>query len=246
MHSPTRLLALVLLVAPAPAAHAGLVARYDFAGKVGTEASVAAAATGTGVTGVDLTRGAGLVAEHGLNSFNSRSFTSSSTGGTLAQAVAAADYLQFGFATAAGKQTDLTGLAFTSRRSATGPTGFEVRYSTDGFSTFAVLTSYSLSGTDNVRTTLDTSSVAGLQDLTGTVLFRIYGYGSTNGNGTYRLGVDGGPTTSKPANLELSGTVASVVTTTAVPGPGVLAIGLAGAAGLAVVRRRFGRTPVAA
>jgi hypothetical protein len=223
LRSCRALAALVALAAPAPCL-ADFAITYDFSGLTGNEpgAPVDAATLPPGVTASDITRGPGLIPEMGDHSLNSRDWKDS-TGGM---------YYEFTVTPAAGTPLDLSQLAYTDRRSTTGPANFTLAFSLDGFATSNVIGGYTLTDQANYRETFDLSGIADLQNPTSPVTFRIFGSGARQRIGTYRLGIaEGWPNANLPANLVLTGG-------TAVPEPAsMLLVGL-GAIGMAVVAAR--------
>jgi hypothetical protein len=208
----------VLALAVAPGGAATIV--YDFTGQPGTEVAVAPTAQVPGVMASLLARSPSLVpnAESGMDSINSNNWTSGP----------AADFYIFSLTPAAGSPLSLSALDYTDRRSATGPTSFQVSFSLGGSATFTPIGSYTLTDTANHRESFDLASFAALQNATTTVTFHVAGANSTNVLGTYRLGrAIGEPNQGLPANLVVT------TATTAVPGPtSVILLGLGGVLGL--------------
>lgn len=211
----------------AASANAQLVASWNLQAAPGNQASQAPAAAAANVTGLAITRGAGLSASAAGNSISSSGWTQQST-----------DFFSFGFNVGAGFSVNLSSLVIGTRSSSTAPGTLALRYSGDGFTstlfTFAQTSTVDGSGNPGVGFLNSTINLSSLTGLTGLVEFRIFqvGTGSATGGtsasgGTFRItnffssGVDSG-------DLRFTGTV--------VPAPGALA--LVGLSGLVAGRRR--------
>src|SRR5688572_26577749 len=99
------LIAAVVLVASAAAARADFIATYTFTGSPGDQASEPVDAQPVGLMFSDITRGAGVLANAGDNSINSRAWTEADT-------LDADDYYQFAISPTAGLPYSLSGLDF--------------------------------------------------------------------------------------------------------------------------------------
>lgn len=204
--STALILALTLL---STSAHAGFIT-YNFAGAPGDQASTSGSGP-TGITVGDISRGSGLTASGALNSISSSGW---STG-----ALDLDDYYGFSLTIDSGFTLDLTSLHFAERRSGTGIRNFQVRASNDNFTTFSTVVS-EITVPDNTSTR-DQDFALSLNDLTGTIAFRIYGYNAEGTGGTWRLANH-----SSEGGLVLNGSL------TAVPEPTTIAlISLAAAGG---------------
>jgi uncharacterized protein len=173
------LLPLAALVhdAPAQAAPVDLVGWDTVNGS-----SVSATDLAANVTGLVLERGSGIAQNEGTD-FNSNGWTE---GGDLATAQSNNDFLEFGLTIASGFElTDLV-VEFFGDRSNTGPAAIELRWSDDNFTS-----SNSLLGPVDVTVdgTIQTSPAV-TDPLTGTVTFRIYGWGATGSAGTFDIETD--------------------------------------------------------
>jgi hypothetical protein len=122
----------------ASATHAAIIVEYDLTGLATTPEPATASPTTVdpNVSGLLLTRGAGLGPAGLTNGYSADEFSVGAAGDSLAEAVAAGDYFQWGFTTNANTLTSLTQLGFSMRRSAVdAPSNFEVQASLDGFAT---------------------------------------------------------------------------------------------------------------
>lgn len=183
---------------------------------------------GLAATGQDLARGAGINQASGGN-FNSNGFSTSST--TLADAIAADDYLTFGFNVNSGSSIDMTDIIVEMDRSGTGPSTVYLLYDADGggFDPGDLLQTESIPD-PGALLTFNTGLPSGLTSGSGLVEFRFYYSGATSGSGTSDIEDDliGGN-----IGLQLNGSISSIV----IPEPGTLGIaGLILAGGL--LRRR--------
>lgn len=182
---------------------------------------------GTGITASNVTRGAGLTPLNLSRGFSSQGWNNgSNTLTTRADAIAGNKYYAFDLTIAPGTTASFTDITVGLYKSAiTSPANFEWQYSFDSFATTgntlssfnhygrnsgtppSSVTPYQWMTTDtpgqsngNPTPPLDISTVTALQDLAGpaTVSFRLYGWGSINGNpttntNTLALGRDTGP-----------------------------------------------------
>jgi hypothetical protein len=211
--------AAAVLATVAGTASADVITSWTNFGQPGDQAASPVNVEATNVTGIDMTRGAGLGANTGGNSLNSNGW----------DGLDADDYISFGFTVDAGYSVDLDTFWFGSRSSNSGPGDMGVFYSVDGFTT--PIYTFTQSGTNFNNAIADVSALTGL---TGTVEFRIAALSDTradggtgiSGSGTFRVGdhFDG----SNFTEVRFEGTV--------VPAPASAA--LLGLGGLVAVRRR--------
>lgn len=161
------------LVMAMSVAHASAATIATWPNSAGT--SKVGNAVTSNTTAVNLTRGPGISANSG-GTFNSRGWTQ---GGNLSTAINNNDYYQFGVTLDPNYEADFT--QFTTRldRSNTGPPTTHLLVSNDNFATFTDLGTNGISATGATETW--NFNVTGL---TGTILFRIYGYGATSSAGT--------------------------------------------------------------
>ena len=240
MRSARLVAALAVSALCAPHVPAAYLARYDFTAAAGNQSFQAPDSAAAGITAQNLTRGAGITAVAGANSINSSGW---STFGSFGPTVA--DYYQFSVTVQAGYAAKISSLSFSYARSDTGPKKFTVLHSLTNFATVPpAFTGWTgdLSGGGTQQKSLLYSSPAlfpDLQNVTGTVTFRVYAYGATNSAGTLRLGVDAAnnPFGYAP-ELVLEGEVTPLNAVPTPPGVGLLAVG-AGCVGLV---RRWRRT----
>jgi hypothetical protein len=96
----------------------------------------------TGITGLPISRGAGIAIAGIANGFSANNWTNvTADGGTIdkARAIAMGDYFQFGLTVDASHKASLSTVDMTLRRSATAaPMNFELQYSLDGFATAGI------------------------------------------------------------------------------------------------------------
>lgn len=182
---------------------------------------------GTGLIASDITRGAGLTPLNLSRGFSSQGWNNATnTLTTRADAIAGNKYYAFDLTLAPGTTASFSDITVGLYKSAlTSPANLEWQYSFDSFSTAGnTLVSFNHYGRNsgtppgtltpfqwmtvdtpgqsngNPTPPLDISTVSALQNLAGpaTVSFRLYGWGSINGNptantNTLALGRDTGP-----------------------------------------------------
>lgn len=123
-------LATIVFVPFCSLSQAGTIVAWDTFGLAGTEASVAATSTATNISGLDLTRGAGLTPSAAANNFSSSGWND----------LAADDYVQLGFNVTAGSPWLVESIRMGTRSSATGPGFVNVTASIDGGAFFTIET----------------------------------------------------------------------------------------------------------
>jgi hypothetical protein len=178
------LLSLPLALLTATPASSINIVTYNLTGAAGNQASQAPASAATNITGINITRGAGLGTSAAVNAFSSNGFENTASGN------GSNEYIELGFIVASGFKVDLNNLQISTRSSGNGPGTIGLYYSGDGYST--ALTTITQPNTNTVQSTIDLTS---LTNLTGNVTFRFYevgntsagGGGTTTSGGTFRL-----------------------------------------------------------
>lgn len=161
---------------------AAIVADWDTTGLAGTEATLAAAVLGTGVSSGVIGRGGGLTTAGAANSFNSAGWEATTASTTTDEYIS--------FTLSLSSTYDLSTLSFASRSSGTGPGTLGLFYSGDAYTT--PIASWAQANTATLEQTIDLSSMA---NFTGTLEFRIIeignlqadGSGATASGGTFRI-----------------------------------------------------------
>lgn len=154
------------------------VATYTFTGAAGNEATFPAdVPQPTGVNAGVVDRQGIVSAVTAANAFGSANFQTSGGNIDLSR------YVDFTIAPTAGYTLTLTDISFKDQVSGTGPSGFAVRSSTDGYASniFSGSTNGSLSDPAHA------STLTGFTNLSSGTTFRIYAYGASSGSGTWRI-----------------------------------------------------------
>lgn len=176
------------------------------------------------VAGGSLTLGSGVSASNTTDFFSANGFNTTS----LAAAISGGDYLSFTITPAAGYALNISSVSFNSGVSSA-VTNFNASLlsSATGFNPAGTLHSYSFATTTPPTQSITLSGTAALQNVTGALEFRLYGWRDSAGTSTFRLRTLSGN------DLVVTGSVS------AIPEPGTYAV-LLGAAALAgaVIRRR--------
>ncbi|WP_169704729.1 3-coathanger stack domain-containing protein [Runella slithyformis] len=173
---------------PLGAAYAQHLVAWELSSLSGvTSGAVHSSTNADGISRGILSRGAGINATSITAAYSSNGWYSTTAPTTLANAVANNDYYQFTVPIEAGMTADITGIQAYFQASGTGPGSVTLRSSVDGF--MADLGTVSIPTASVLRT-----FTVSLSGLTGTVTFRLYGYGNSAGGtnpgagGTLRIG----------------------------------------------------------
>ncbi|MBK8611566.1 MAG: hypothetical protein IPL84_16905 [Chitinophagaceae bacterium] len=161
---------------------------WELSAEAGSQVSSAPATTATNISAGTLTRGPGVTAGAAGGSISSSGwFNTAGVATTLTDAIANGEYYEFTLPVNAGFTADVTAVAFYLRSSATGPNTATLRSSADGFTADL--------GTTTITTTSALSNLpVTLTGISGTLTFRLYGYGGAAGggspgtSGTFRIG----------------------------------------------------------
>lgn len=153
------------------------IGTYTFTGAAGSEATVAVDAQPINASFSPMSRGAGVTASAGANTF-------AATNWTLA-ALDVTDYFAFSVQPAAGFQMRLDSVVLDERRSGTGIREWAVRSSLDNFT--ANIITVTVPDDDQTRANKKVVLPASFAALTTPVEFRIYGYNAEAGGGSWRL-----------------------------------------------------------
>ncbi len=207
-----------------PRVQAQIVAWEISGSNAGASDPLAAATLASGLASGQLSLGSGVTASTAADTFGASGFNSTS----LAAAIAANQYLSITFTPTSGYALNLASLSVQTSVS-TAVTDFHgaLLSSVTGFTADDALHSYAFGTTAAPLQTVTLSGESGLQGLTTTTEFRLYGWRDTAGTSTFRF-------------RSLSGyDVAIAGTVSAVPEPATCAA-IAGSLALAVAiaRRR--------
>lgn len=234
-----------------PGARSAVLVDYNLSTFSGT-ISAPATTQATGVTATDLTRGPGLTPISLNRGFSSQGWNNSGTTTTTrADAISGNKYYTFSLAIAPGSTASFSDITVGLYKSAiTSPASMEWQYSLDDFvTTGSTLTTFNHYGRNsgtapvplvpyqwmtidtgsqtngNPTPALDISTVSGLQNLAGpaTVTFRLYGWGSINGNATtptntLAIGRDTGPVINGTVSVPEPASICLVVTAVGICG----------------------------
>jgi hypothetical protein len=157
-----------------------------------------------------LSRGSGISALANADSFSSSGFQAA--GGSLTGALAANNYYTFSLEASANYLFSVTSIDFNFTSSSDGPQSWALFSSVDGFAAVGdALIDWGHVGYDPNTQTANLSGVAGLQNISGPIEFRVYGYEASGDGGTGRFEGPGGDITvdgavvPEPATLGLLG-----------------------------------------
>ncbi|SNR71480.1 T9SS type A sorting domain-containing protein [Hymenobacter mucosus] len=175
---PRRVAVVATLLSFASVAHAQtLLGQYSFTGATGSEATFNADAQPTNAQLSPVTRGTGVVASAGSNTFAATDWSTA--------ALDATDYFSFSVTPSAGYTLRLDSLRLDERRSGTGIRDWAIRSSLDNF-TANLLAVNVPDNTDTRNNTLVTLPAA-FAAVASPVEFRIYGYNAEAAAGSWRI-----------------------------------------------------------
>ena len=221
--------------------HAQITA-FDFNGITTVVATANATTTIANTTMSVVSRGTGVTATSLGNAFAGSGWDATSA----ALAISGNDYFEFTIAANANYKVSLSALEANFRRSGTGPSNFQWRYSINGgssFSDFGSPISYTVSGGDGTaQTSINLSTIIDLQDVANptTIIFRLYGWGGALA-GTFALGrltgndLAVGGTVSTTLPLITLGTQSQIVSCLGVPANKTVTVSGTGLTGSAIV-----------
>ena len=186
---------------------------WELSAAAGSQVSSAPTTTATNITPGTLTRGSGVTASAGAGSMNSSGWFNSAAATTLSDAITNNEYYEFTLPVDAGFTADITAVAFYLRSSSTGPNTATLRSSADGYTTDLG----TATAIPNAAASLYTLPVT-LTGISGTLTFRLYGYGGASGGGTPGTGGTmriGTSPTAAADDLDIFGTTAAAGTCSA-------------------------------
>jgi hypothetical protein len=155
--------------------------------------SVIATTTANNTAIASISRGAGLVVPTGTGFLSNAYPASAWDQPTLAAATTGNDYFEFTIAANSTYKVSLSAMEANFRRSNSGPSNFQWRYSINGGTSFVDIgtpITYALNNTNgDAQTSINLSTINDLQDVANptTIIFRLYGWGGSIG-GTFALG----------------------------------------------------------
>jgi hypothetical protein len=160
------------------------VVAWELSAAPGNQVSSNATTLATGITSGVLQRGAGLTAAAAGGCMSASGWFTSSSPTTITDAINGNKYYEFNMVVQSGYYVNLTQVQAYLRSSATGPNTATLRSSLDGFATnIGTVTIPSNTASSTFFTIPFTANV-----VTGTLTFRLYGYGTASGGGTPATG----------------------------------------------------------
>ena len=155
------------------------IAKWDFTGAAGNQASQSSSFAATGVTAGVVTRGAGVTASTAGNSISASGWTTSASPDIT-------DYYEFSITADSSTTLDIDTISFAERRSSTGIRTWSVRSSLDNYATDIVNPTTVPDDTFSRDQTVTLTAAFNAINNT-TVTFRIYGYTAEAAAGTWRI-----------------------------------------------------------
>ena len=165
------------------------VISWDFSGKTGSETFVSATFSDPNLSASQISRAA-VTATTLANTYAAINWTLTNS---LTDAITNNSYYQFSMHSNSGYLLSFSELDANFKRSSTGPTAFQWRYSLDGTNFTNVGPQISYTGLDNngaAQPPINLNPVAQLQDINNavTVTFRLYGFNAADAAGSFGLG----------------------------------------------------------
>ncbi|WP_375437107.1 T9SS type A sorting domain-containing protein [uncultured Hymenobacter sp.] len=153
------------------------LATYTFTGATGSEATFPVEAQPVNVLFSSMSRGTGVTASAGANTFAATNWTASNFD--------ANDYFAFSVQPSVGFRMRLDSLVLDERRSNTGIRDWAIRSSLDNFT--ATIIAVNVADDDQTRANKKITLPASFAALTAPVEFRIYGYNAEAAGGSWRV-----------------------------------------------------------
>ena len=159
---------------------------FDFAGYQGSETVGTSTYASAGMQSpAYITRGAGLAAGQNADRFNSSAWT---VLGDATTAFADSDYCEWTIQPTVGHSMSITNICLNIQRSATGPSNLALRSSSDSY-TADLMVNTGMSGTATIFMSSNLAGVAGLQEVSSPITFRLAGWMAGGSAGT--MGFEG-------------------------------------------------------
>ena len=177
------IIALILLSILCGQGNAAVLARYDFTGQAGNQASTPVSTTALHISASAITRSTGIVAQAAADSINSSDWTTSFS-------IDLTDYYQLTLTPEAGYAFTFSTFSYRSISSSlTGPRSMAIRTSLDNYASNMDYGSLSQGVTQDISANYLYYVFPGITttNQTNSVTFRIYGYYSSNTSGTWQL-----------------------------------------------------------
>lgn len=205
-------------------ASADLLVGFDFGAYAGAELQGTSTVTAVGIDSPSLIlRGSGLTAAANAGRFNAQGWDGAAT---AADALAANNYFEWTVTAAAGYSMSITQIAFQVQRSNTGASNLVLRTSVDSYVADLNTLSNFAGNNATVASSYDSSAIVSLQNVSGSVTFRVIGWpGATTGS----------------TGFEGTGNDIQIFGTTIVPEPGTLVLMVTGLIALTASRRKIRR-----
>ena len=206
-------------------ASADLLVGFDFGAYAGTELQGTSTVAAVGIDSPSLIlRGSGITAAANGGRFNAQGWDGTTT---AADALAANNYFEWTVTAAAGYSMSITQIAFQVQRSNTGASNLVLRTSVDSYAADLNTLSNFANNNATVASSFNSSGIVALQDVSGSVTFRVIAW---TGISTGSTGFEG-----TGNDIQIFGT------TTLVPEPGTLALMATGLIALTASRRKIRR-----
>ena len=133
--------------------------------------------TNSNLTVSGIGRGSGITGSNGNNRYNANNWTQGASSDNN-------DFFYWTITPASCNEIDFSNLVIAFERSAAGPQNFALRSSLDNYATD--IWTYNYNSTTVQSQTISLSSSV-FQDLTSGITFRVYGWSSTSGSGTFSI-----------------------------------------------------------
>jgi len=206
-------------------ASADLLVGFDFAGYAGSELQGTSTVVAVGIDSPALIlRGSGIAGSANGDRFNANGWDSTTSAN---DALAANNYFEWTVTAAAGYSMSITQISFQVQRSGTGASNLVLRTNVDSYSANLNTLNNFANGSTTTPSSFDSSGISALQDVSGSVTFRVIAWTGVSGGSTGFEGTGN--------DIQIFGT------TTLVPEPGTLVLMATGLIALTASRRKIRR-----